>query len=464
MKDMSRRHGLNLTYSQAYRSKNKGLEMLMGSPYESFQKLPYYCYNLRNVNPGTRTNIKVDEHGRFEMLFIALGVAIDSFMNYLRPLVIIDGAHLKDDVYHGVNLLAVGMDGNNQTLPIAFGICQGEDGAGWTWFLEELKACISQKPNLSIISDRHPAILESVKKVFPNAFHGFCCRHLMMNAAIKKERHKAVYWEACKAYTTEAFDECMDYIQSAIPTAYVKLVKAGFIRWSRAHCPANRYNYLTSNSAESVNSLSRRARKLPVTHLMEFFRALLQRWYYERRYEGDVDEHELTPWAAAKVAYRIRMSFGFSVHGINSTKYQVVAEEINYIVDLRSRTCTCRRWQLSGLPCSHVIAVSTNKGYTDLGVWAEHWFKKTTYKSTYANSIYPVGDVEAWNIKCNVPNVLPPSTNTRPARRPKKKDRIRSKGEMPKKTYCSRCYSGGHDRNACHEPAPSQRSTYGWDN
>ncbi|GJZ54537.1 transposase, MuDR, MULE transposase domain protein [Tanacetum coccineum] len=260
MKDMSRRHGLNLTYSQAYRSKNKGLEMLMGSPYESFQKLPYYCYNLRNVNPGTRTNIKVDEHGRFEMLFIALGVALrwsylnDSFMNYLRPLVIIDGAHLKDDVYHGVNLLAVGMDGNNQTLPIAFGICQGEDGAGWTWFLEELKACISQKPNLSIISNRHPAILESVKKVFLNAFHGFCCRHLMMNAVIKKEKHKAVYWEACKADTIEAFDECMDYIQSAIPTAYVKLVKAGFIRWSRDHCPTNRYNYLTSNTAESVNS------------------------------------------------------------------------------------------------------------------------------------------------------------------------------------------------------------------
>nr|GEX59574.1 hypothetical protein [Tanacetum cinerariifolium] len=139
MKDMSRRHGLNLTYSQAYRSKNI----------------------------GTRTNIKVDKHGRFEMLFIALGVA--------------------DDVYHGVNLLAIGMDGNNQILPIAFGICQGEDGAGWTWFLEELKACISQNPNLSIISDRHPTIPESVIKVSPNAFHGFCYRHLMINAAIKKK-------------------------------------------------------------------------------------------------------------------------------------------------------------------------------------------------------------------------------------------------------------------------------------
>ncbi|GKE70424.1 transposase, MuDR, MULE transposase domain protein [Tanacetum coccineum] len=192
-------------------------------------------------------------------------------MNYLRPLVIIDGAHLKDDFYHGVNLLVVGMDGNNQALPIAFGICQGEASAGWTWFFEELKACISQKLNLSIISDRPPAILKSVKKIFPNAFHGFCCRHLMMNAAIKKDKHKAVYWEACKAYTIEAFDECMDYIQSAIPMTYVKLVKAGFTRWSRAHCLANHYNYLTSNSVESANLLSRRAHKLPVIHLMEFF-------------------------------------------------------------------------------------------------------------------------------------------------------------------------------------------------
>ncbi|GKB71015.1 hypothetical protein Tco_0932427 [Tanacetum coccineum] len=68
------------------------------------------------------------------------------------------------------------------------------------------------------------------------------------------------------------------------------------------------------HGAESVNSLSRRARKLPATRLMGFFRALLQRWYYERRYEGDVDEHELKPWEIAKVD-------------------QVVAKEINYIVN-----------------------------------------------------------------------------------------------------------------------------------
>nr|GEW54012.1 transposase, MuDR, MULE transposase domain protein [Tanacetum cinerariifolium] len=46
-------------------------------------------------------------------------------MNYLRPLVIIDAAYLKGQ-YKGTNLIAVDMDGNNQIVPIAFGICKGE--------------------------------------------------------------------------------------------------------------------------------------------------------------------------------------------------------------------------------------------------------------------------------------------------------------------------------------------------
>ena len=45
----------------------------------------------------------------------------------MRPLIIIDVAHLKGK-YQGTNLLAVGMDGNNQIIPIATGVSQGETG------------------------------------------------------------------------------------------------------------------------------------------------------------------------------------------------------------------------------------------------------------------------------------------------------------------------------------------------
>ncbi|GJT46049.1 transposase, MuDR, MULE transposase domain protein [Tanacetum coccineum] len=132
-----------------------------GSSSEAFEMLPYYCYNLERKNQGTVTRIKTDEKGVFEMLFIAIGASIRTFVNYLRPLLIIDATHLKGQ-YKGRNLLAVGMDGNNQIMPIGFGICKGETGPCWSWWMSVLKECIGDSPNLLFISARHAAIALAV--------------------------------------------------------------------------------------------------------------------------------------------------------------------------------------------------------------------------------------------------------------------------------------------------------------
>nr|GEU67125.1 transposase, MuDR, MULE transposase domain protein [Tanacetum cinerariifolium] len=100
--------------------KHYGIQQVRGSPYEAFEMLPYYCYNLENKNEGTVTRIKTDDNGVFEMLFIAIGASIRTFLNYLRPVLMIDAAHLKG-LYKGTNLVVVAMDGNNQIVPIAFG-------------------------------------------------------------------------------------------------------------------------------------------------------------------------------------------------------------------------------------------------------------------------------------------------------------------------------------------------------
>ncbi|GJX44725.1 hypothetical protein Tco_0261401 [Tanacetum coccineum] len=83
--------------------------------------------------------------------------------------------------------------------------------------------------------------------------------------------------------------------------------------WSRSHCLADHYNYLTSNCEESIDSLSRKARKLPVTMLIEFFKELLHG-----------GEDELTPRAAVKVEDNIQKSYGLSMHGIDVSEYQVL--------------------------------------------------------------------------------------------------------------------------------------------
>ncbi|GKD86394.1 transposase, MuDR, MULE transposase domain protein, partial [Tanacetum coccineum] len=177
--------------------------------------------------------------------------------------------------YLGTNLVAVGMDRNNQIIPIATGVSQGETGEWWTWFLRKLKECISEVPNLAIISDRHYAITLACNTVFLNSFHGYCCRHLMMNCGMRSDKFKELYWKACKAYTLEDFEKLMSDIYVVRPNAHQKLVDFGIEKWSRVKCPANRYNYMTSNSVESINALTKDVRKIPITSLMDWFRDLL---------------------------------------------------------------------------------------------------------------------------------------------------------------------------------------------
>ncbi|GJV90853.1 transposase, MuDR, MULE transposase domain protein [Tanacetum coccineum] len=171
------------------------------------------------------------------------------------------------------------MDGNNQIVPIAFGICKGETGPCWSWWMSVLKECIGDNPNLLFISDRHAAIALAVQNKSPLTYHVVCCRHLMMNLSLKRDKTKALFCKICKAYTTEEFSSSMSHLQNIQPDAYDKLCQVGSQRWSRAHCPLVCYNYLTSNSMESVNACTVVYRKLPVIKLAETYHAMVQDWF-----------------------------------------------------------------------------------------------------------------------------------------------------------------------------------------
>ena len=137
--------------------------------------------------------------------------------------------------------------------------------------------------------------------------------------------------------------------------------------------------------------------------------------------------------------------------------YMVDDRRRQHTVDLVNNSCTCRKWQLSGIPCGHVIAVARVLGYSDCNHLVYDWFKKTTLQDTYHGLVYPVGEMSSWEFPRGLQVVKPPRMVARQSGRPKKKDRVRSKGEEPKVVRCSRCQSTGHMRTACREPFPSQK-------
>nr|GEX82356.1 hypothetical protein [Tanacetum cinerariifolium] len=116
----------------------------------------------------------------------------------------------------------------------------------------------------------------------------------------------------------------MNTLQIVHADAHEKLCRAGPQRWSQAHCPLVRYNYMTSNSVKSVNACSVIYRKEPVLKLAKTYRAMVQEWYYKRR-----------QLAANKVAKKRMKSATWVVNGVNAYQYEVSDENIQKAIPTR---------------------------------------------------------------------------------------------------------------------------------
>ncbi|XP_071688342.1 uncharacterized protein [Rutidosis leptorrhynchoides] len=223
------------------------------------------------------------------------------------------------------------MDANNGILPLAYGIGAGETTDHWTWFFGNLKDSIQSSgcciDNLTIISDRAPAIAADISIVFPEVFHTLCARHLLGNLKSVYKRVKSYkwhYWKMCKAYSKSDFDHHYGILSRRIPDSTRTLTIVGLNRWYRHYADRVRYTYLTTNSAESMNALSVHARKLPVTILLEFFRASVQQWFWEHRNTADGLTTPVTLYAERKLGKRNRKSLTWTVKPISQVKCEVM--------------------------------------------------------------------------------------------------------------------------------------------
>nr|XP_009804437.1 PREDICTED: uncharacterized protein LOC104249660 [Nicotiana sylvestris] len=137
------------------------------------------------------------------------------------------------------------------------------------------------------------------------------------------------------------------------------------------------------------------------------------------------------------------------------TGYEIQHGVYKHIFDFSNNTCTCRSWQLKGIPCSHVICAIFFKRFEPAD-YVTHWYKKETYLKDFSCYIQPVTNMEMWPSTQN-PTVEPPVI-TKISGRPKK-NRKRAQDE-PKKKFgkisrkgtpmtCSNCKTVGHNKKGC---------------
>ena len=88
-------HDIDILYSKALRVKKYAQNLIYEDPWHSFQMLPSYFYMPEKENLGIVTKLLMNEENTFEYTFMSFGPSITSFKDCCRPLIVIDGTHLK---------------------------------------------------------------------------------------------------------------------------------------------------------------------------------------------------------------------------------------------------------------------------------------------------------------------------------------------------------------------------------
>ncbi|CAK8576734.1 unnamed protein product [Lathyrus sativus] len=382
---IAEKYGYRISYRKAWIAKIKAVEALYGNWETSYNDLPQWLLVLKTYLPGTVIQLEtlpiitddgtqLGDKRKFHRLFWAFEPCIRGF-SFCKPIVQIDGTWLYGK-YKGTLLMAVAQDGNGNIFPIAFALVEGETKDGWSFFLKNLRMHVTPQANLCLISDRHPSIKSAYDDPengwqFPPSSHVYCIRHIAQNF-MREFRNKALRKTVVNmgyALTKATFNYYRGELRRTDRAALEWIDNIPRAKWSRAFDGGQRWGHMTTNLAESMNSVLKAIRNLPIT-------ALVKSTYYRLGSLFGKRGHDWTKLLASGQTFTKNCIKGMADEAIKSSSHNViqfdrerfcfmVAECINqrdgrplgtFSVDLRRGWCDCGRFQAFHLPCSHVIA------------------------------------------------------------------------------------------------------------
>ncbi|WVZ96118.1 hypothetical protein U9M48_041794 [Paspalum notatum var. saurae] len=136
--------------------------------------------------------------------------------------------------------------------------------------------------------------------------------------------------------------------------------------------------------------------------------------------------------------------------------FEVHDRERLYNVDILSKKCDCRRWDLTGIPCNHAISCLRHERIDQKSV-LPHCYSIEAFSMAYGNNIWPCKDQGLW-AHVGGSEVKPPKYEKRVGRPPKARKKAahevqgRNGPKLSKhgvQMHCSHCKGTGHNIATC---------------
>ena len=115
---------------------------LEGDLTEEYGRLWDYIGEILKTNPGSTCDLRVHrpiptDLPVFDRLYISFDCLKKGLLGGCRRILGLDGCFLKGTI-KGEVLVAIGREGNNQMVPVAWAVVTCENKVNWHWFIEFL--------------------------------------------------------------------------------------------------------------------------------------------------------------------------------------------------------------------------------------------------------------------------------------------------------------------------------------
>ncbi|PWA84803.1 hypothetical protein CTI12_AA156310 [Artemisia annua] len=267
---------------------------------------------------------------------------------------------------------------------------------------------------------------------------------------------KVAFYAVAKCANEAQLKKRLDEIDNIQDGAKQTLENRAIQQWCRAYFKTHsKCDSIDNNSTEAWNFVLIAARSKPIISMNEDLREYLM----ERRIKR------------LNFARKWRLDYGPNIRDIvneNSTAgckwkikwngdqgFQVYYGTTQHCVHIGNRTCSCGRWELSGIPCCHATAAIRSRA-RDPFEFVDKCYSKDKFIAAYSYPIEVVGSEEFW------PNsgrgeLLPPLPKAMPgrprkARRKRKFEPKKSKTKLSRHgrdMHCGICKSSEHNKRTC---------------
>ncbi|KAJ9547748.1 hypothetical protein OSB04_020291 [Centaurea solstitialis] len=431
------------------------LNKIRGDYAQQYGLLRRYLLEVKRTNPDTTVKIDVEPAfdpssptRQFKRVYICLGPLKQGFKACQRELLGLDGCFMKGP-YPGQILTAVAVDPNHGTYPLAYAVVEAETKSSWAWFLECLgdDLGLQRNSNFTFISDRQKGIVPAIADVFPSAEHRYCLRHIEENL---KQRHKGQafkdhLWKCAEASTVQMYNKAMDELKSFNESAHSWLKQIPPQHWSKAHFTGRCHSDIVLNNlCEVFNAQLVNGRDKPIITALEYIRQYLMKKIVNVHKVIANSDGPLTPVATKMLDKNKAEAVDYDIIWNGGIEYEVIGPwQDQVIVNVQKKTCSCRHWELTGMPCKH--AVATN------------WYMAM---NVYSFKLSPINGPKLWP-ENDCPTTLTPPKHHIQVGRPKKK-RVRTTDDASQSVVkgnrvtrvgtsvtCAKCRKKGHNSRTC---------------